>query len=237
MNADANIAAVAALMADPARSVILLALLDGRALTATELARRARISPSTASAHLTKLVEGGLLSVERQGRHRYFRLANQEIAQVLETLLAVAPPAPVRSLREAQTGEAIHFARTCYDHLAGALGVQLAQSLVTVGSLVKEDTTYAVTPVGAAHLERFGLDLAALRRQRRAFAPCCLDWSERRHHVAGALGAALAGRCFELGWFRRMESSRAVFVTEAGRTGLRDVFGMELRAAGVCHVT
>lgn len=226
MKAEANIAATAALMADPTRAQILLSLLDGRALPAGELAHRARVSSSTTSTHLAKLVEGGLLAVEPQGRHRYYRLASPAVGQVIESLATIAPPVAVRSLRDAQTGAAIHFARTCYDHLAGTAGVTLARALLESETLTQAAGAFDVTPAGAERLAAFGVEIAVLRRQRRAFAPCCLDWSERRHHVAGALGAAITSRMFALGWIKRMDASRAVAVTEAGRTGLADTFGV-----------
>lgn len=228
MNADVNIAATGALLADPTRAQILLLLLDGRALPAGELARRARVSPSTASAHLTKLLEGGLLAVERQGRHRYFRLAQPSVGKALEALASISPPVAVRSLRESQVGQAIHFARTCYDHLAGKLGVGLTESLVKSGTLCETENSFELSPAGADRLTAFGLDLPQLRRQRRAFAPRCLDWSERRHHVAGSLGAALVTRLFDLGWVRRTDASRAVQLTDTGRQGLANTFQLEL---------
>ena len=220
MIADANIAAAAALMADPTRAAFLTRLLDGRAYTATDLARRARVSPSTASSHLAKLVAGGLAVMERSGRYHYFRLANPTVAHALEAIASVAPAAPVQGLKEAQTGTAIRFARTCYDHLAGRLGVAVTEGLVQAGALTALGTGFEVTPFGVERLATIGVDAEALRRSRRKFAPRCLDWSERRHHVAGALGAALAGAMLERGWLRRSEASRAVYVTEAGRAGL-----------------
>jgi DNA-binding transcriptional ArsR family regulator len=225
MNAEVNLAAIAALMADPTRSQFLLQLLDGRALPAGELARFARVAPSTASSHLTRLVEGGLLCVHKQGRHRYYRLAGPEVGHVLETLATIAPPQPVCSLREAETGKAIRFARTCYDHLAGKLGVGLARAMLEQGWLVAGENNFAPTPGGEDRFVAFGIDLASLRKQRRAFAPCCLDWSERRHHVAGALGAALATRLVEMDWLRRQPGTRALQLTAAGRVGLADTFG------------
>ncbi len=228
MNADINLAATAALIADPTRSQILLALLDGRSLPAGELARIARVTFSTASTHLAKLADGGLVLAERSGRHRYYCLAGPQVGQALETLAVLAPPRPVRSLREADAGKAIHFARTCYDHLAGRVGVALAQQLVSGGWLTVADGSFEPTEAGARHFAAFGIDLPLLRRQRRAFAPCCLDWSERRHHIAGSLGAALTSRLLERDWLRRMPGTRAVQLTEAGRGGLAQVFGVEL---------
>jgi len=226
MLADANIAYTAMLLADPTRACFLTMLSDGRALPAGELARSARVSPSVASIHLTKLVEAKLLIAERQGRHRYFRLADPTIVQLLEALATHSPPRPIRSLREAETGKAIRFARTCYDHLAGALGVRITAALVQQKHLVEENRHFLVTERGTERFHKLGIDVHALRGQRRAFAPCCLDWSERQYHVAGALGAALATRCFELGWIKRLALNRALQVTDEGFDGLRQAFDL-----------
>lgn len=227
MLADVNIASVAAILADSTRANILMTLSDGRALPAGELARQARVSPSTASAHLRKLVESGLLRVKIQGRHRYFCLADPAIVRVLEALAVVAPSYPVRSLRDSTTGVAIRFARTCYDHLAGKLGVTLAKVLVEQHMLTIQDEVFCVTPHGIESFKAFGLDYEALQRERRLFAPCCIDWSERYPHIAGALGAALTHRLFDLSWIERTTASRAVRLTDAGRTGLQEQFGVQ----------
>lgn len=226
MPADANIAYTAMLLADPTRAYFLTILSDGRALPAGELARSARVSPSVASIHLTKLVEANLLTVEQQGRHRYFRLANPTVVQLLETLATISPPRPIRSLREAETGKAIRFARTCYDHLAGSLGVRITAALVQQKYLVEENRHFLVTERGTEHFLKLEIDVHALRGQRRTFAPCCLDWSERKYHIAGALGATLATRCFELGWIKRIAPNRALQVTAEGYDGLREVFNL-----------
>lgn len=228
MNEDADIARVASLIGDPARAGMLVALLDGRVRPASELAVLGRVSRATASVHLAKLVDAGLLVAERHGRHRYFRLDGPEVAAALEALAVIAPPVPVRSLRAAQEGEAIRFARLCYDHLAGRVGVAVAERMLQMELLRQRDGVLDVTPRGEEWLGRFGVDVAALRRQRRRFAFACLDWSERTHHVAGALGAALAARFLELGWVRRSPRSRAIQLTDAGRRGLAEVFGLEL---------
>jgi DNA-binding transcriptional ArsR family regulator len=227
MQSEIDVAAVAALMADATRARILWALSDGRALPAGELARLARVAPSTASGHLARLVEGRLLDAVSQGRHRYFRLADPAIVRALEALAVIAPPAPVRSLRESERGKALHRARTCYDHLAGQLGVALTRALVDGGYVAEQVDGYAVGTDGERRFAALGLDILTLRGQRRLFAPCCLDWSERRYHMAGALGAALAARLFALGWLQRTPTSRAVHVTEAGRVGLRREFGID----------
>ncbi len=224
--AEADIAAVATLLADPTRARFLAALGDGRALPAGELARRARVAPATASAHLTKLVDGGFLVVERQGRHRYFRFANPALATALEALAVLAPPAPTRGLSDSLIARDLCAARCCYDHLAGRLGVAVTGALVSRRTLDVVADGYAVTAAGERWFAAFGVDLGAVQRHRRRFAPHCLDWSERHHHLAGALGAALAAQCFAHGWLARAASSRAVQVTEAGRTGFQEWFGI-----------
>jgi len=212
--ADVDVSPVAALLGDPARARIAQALHDGRALPASDLARRAGVAASTASEHLAKLVEGGLLAVERSGRHRYFRLASGEVAHAIEALAAVAPPARPRSLRQASVGEALAAARTCYDHLAGALGVALADGLLARGAIEERDGDFALGPAAAETLAVLGIPSLPARRPavRR-----CLDWSERRPHVAGAFGAALCTRALEACWVERLPGSRAVRLTEAGR--------------------
>jgi DNA-binding transcriptional ArsR family regulator len=222
MDGDANIAALAAVLADPARCRVLAALGDGRALPASMLASDAGVAASTASEHLARLVKAGLLTVERHGRHRYFRLAGPHVSDLLEALARVAPPAPVRSLREGTRAQALRLARTCYDHLAGRVGVAVMDSLLERG-LIEADR---LTPQGVAFLKAFGVDLDALPARRPAVRSC-VDWSEQRPHLAGAVGAALASRLLVLGWIRRAERSRAVHVTDEGRTGFADVFGVD----------
>jgi DNA-binding transcriptional ArsR family regulator len=220
MDAPPDPASVARLIGEPARATILTALLGGEALPATDLAHRCRLKPQTVSFHLARLVGGGLLSVERSGRHRYYRLADPQVARALEAINAISPRPPVRSLRQSREAEALRFARTCYDHLAGVLGVGITEALLERGYVEAEDGDYRLTPSGEGWLAGFGVDPRELERKRRAFAPRCLDWSERRHHVAGALGAAVAGRLFELGWVVRGQVPRAVRLTEEGREGL-----------------
>lgn len=224
---DVNIAAVAELIGDPSRAAMLNALLGKQALPASELASCAGISPQTASTHLAKLVEGGLLTLTSQGRHRYYALARAEVAHALEALAVIAPPAKVRSLRESLVTEQLYFARTCYDHLAGKLGVTLTQTLQDAGMLSceEQERRYDLTARGRDFFSDLGIELEKLQRQRRAFALACLDWSERRYHLAGALGAALAERFFQLAWIERRASGRAVQLTEVGQQGLKRVFG------------
>ncbi len=227
MIADADLSAVAELMVAK-RATLLLTLMGGRALTAGELAQRAGISPSLASAHLSRLLDGGLISVQQEGRRRYYRLAGHEVAEALEALLRIAPSKPVASLRESRQGEAIQLARTCYDHLAGAVGVALTDSLQQQGMIEPVADGYLVTTGGQRRLEALGLDVESLRAQRRPLARPCLDWTECRPHLAGALGGAIAGRLLELGWLRRIADSRALRITDVGAVQLRDEFGLNL---------
>jgi DNA-binding transcriptional ArsR family regulator len=232
MEGDADIAKVGALVADPARARILLALGDGRALPATVLAGEAGVSASTASAHLSKLVAGGLLAVRRDGRHKYFSVAGREVAELIEALARLSPATSGRSLHQGTSAEAIRFARTCYDHLAGVLGTTLMDAMLERELVYEGDAEgdYRLTERGAAELTEFGVELAPLRTRRRPLIRGCVDWSERRHHLAGGLGAALALRMFELGWLERARGSRAVLITEDGRRGLAATFGVSLPA-------
>ena len=222
-----DLAAVASLIADPARASMLSALLGDIALPAGELARLARITPQTASTHLAKLVKGNLLSVTSLGRHRYFRLRDQNVAQALESLALLAGPARVTSLNDSLERKAIHRARTCYDHLAGALGVGLTQALMDHGFVEYHGDAYEVTQAGETWFHSFGIDCSELQQKRRAFVKSCLDWSERKPHLAGALGAAVLRRLLELKWLLRVRGSRAVRVTDLGRQQLQSEFGLD----------
>jgi DNA-binding transcriptional ArsR family regulator len=222
-----QIAPVAALLGDPARAAMVAALEDGRALPASELARRACVRPSTASEHLARLVGGGLLAVQQSGRHRYFRLASDDVAHAVEALAAIAPRAPVRSLRTANTASALEEARTCYDHLAGRLGVAVTDALVRRRALKEVDGVFVSGSRATAVLGGLGIDERDLRRARRPFALSCLDWSERRPHVAGALGASIAARALAAGWVRRRSDSRALDITDAGRAAFAARLGLE----------
>jgi len=223
------IAAVAALVGEPARAAMLDALLGGRSLPAGALASAAGVSAATASGHLARLLEGGLVRAEWQGRERRFELAGPAVAEVLEVLGELAGPAePARTLRAASRMEALRAARTCYDHLAGRLGVAVTGALVDDGWLDDGDGGYAVTAGGERRFAALGIDVVELRRLRRPLTRRCVDWTERRPHVAGSLGAALAARALELGWVARVPHDRALDVTEAGERALRRRLGLDL---------
>jgi DNA-binding transcriptional ArsR family regulator len=219
---------VAALVGDPARANILCALLGGRALTATELAFAAGVSPQTTSGHLAKLLAGRLVVLMRQGRHRYYRMAGAHVAQMLESIMNVALLGPPRFEPVTRRDETLRRARTCYDHLAGVLGVGIADGLARRGFVALGNEAGEVTEAGTAFLAAFGVDLSAARARRRVFCRPCIDWTERRPHIGGAVGAALASRCFELKWLERVRDGRALTITPAGRRGLLDVFALSI---------
>ncbi|MBO0780846.1 MAG: helix-turn-helix transcriptional regulator [Ktedonobacteraceae bacterium] len=220
MDTQPDIASIAFLLGEPARATILTALLGGVALPASELVFRCQLTQQTVSAHLAKLVAGGLLVVEPRGRHRYYRLANAEVGHALEALQVVAPRPPVRSLRQSEETRALCFARTCYDHLAGKLGVSITQAMLQRGYLAEAEKSYLLTTEGEQWLTHLGIDVSEARHKRRVFAASCLDWSERRSHLAGALGASFATRLFQQGWIVRSSTSRAIHLSEAGQSGL-----------------
>ncbi len=224
------IAEAASLIGDPARANMLSALMDGKALTATELAHVAGITPQTASGHLAKLKQANMLVVERQGRHRYFRLAGPEIAQAIEAISVVAQQGAPRHRPTGPRDEAMRFARTCYDHLAGQVAVTVVERFLELGYLTEGEEDFLINDQGAAALQEFGIDISGLQGKRRAFARRCLDWSERRAHIGGALGAAFLARCEAQGWLKTKKGSRSVTVTDAGRSGLSETFGVELPA-------
>lgn len=226
-----RMAEIGALLGEPARAAMLDVLMGGRALTAGELAAAAGITPQTASGHLARLTTAGLLAVERQGRHRYHRLAGAEVAQLLEGLMELAAAGDGRRPRAPQVGPrgaAMRAARTCYDHLAGRLGVAIADGLVARGAVELDDGVGRVTEQGLALLRGYGIEPAAGDgRTARALCRPCLDWSERRPHLAGRLGAAICRHALEQDWVRRLPDTRALQVTPKGRAALRAVFGVE----------
>ncbi|MTD59081.1 metalloregulator ArsR/SmtB family transcription factor [Amycolatopsis sp. RM579] len=242
MTGDADIARTATLFADPARVRVLMALADGRALAASVLANEAGLSAQGTSAHLAKLRDASLVVVERSGWHRFYRLAGPQVGEILETLAQIAPPQPVTSLKSGTRAEALRFARTCYDHLAGRLGVAVTAALVTHGALATTDGVpgterreqdrlsaplathpYVLGPKAGPVFGDLGVDLDAVRRRRRPLLKFCLDWSEQRHHLAGALGAELAATFERRDWLEpRVPGHRAVRLTDTGRTQLQD---------------
>jgi DNA-binding transcriptional ArsR family regulator len=238
---DADIAAIGRLLSDGTRSAMLQALGDGRALPASRLARDAGVAASTASEHLTKLVEGGLLQVEQHGRHRFYRLAGADVGRLLELAAELAPPRRVRNLSDAVRGEALRNARTCYDHVAGRLGVAIFQALLAREVVVGHDGSllvgadrlssrgfaadYALGPGAVPFLSELDLGLDQLP-PRRPPVRYCVDWSEQRHHLAGGLGAVLTARLLTLRWLERGEHARTIHVTPAGERGLSRTLGL-----------
>jgi DNA-binding transcriptional ArsR family regulator len=242
---DADLAALGALFADQARCKVLLALDDGRAVPASVLADEAGVSRPTASSHLAKLTDAGLLSVERHGRHRYYRLAGPHVGELIEHLVRLAPARPVRSLREGTSAARLRAARTCYDHFAGRLGVAIMGSMLerrvlsggdgrydptrdAHDALSKpgQDVRYELTASGRLFLNELGIELPA---GKRPLVRYCVDWTEQRHHIGGALGRAILDRFLDAEWVRRQRRGRAVTVTDDGRTALADEFGIDWR--------
>jgi DNA-binding transcriptional ArsR family regulator len=221
-----NIVGIAALIGDHARAEMLTALLTGQALTATELAHVAGVTKQTASAHLGRLLEAQLLAVEVQGRHRYFRLADRDVAHLLESLMGVAYRIGAVRLRSSPREPALRKARVCYDHLAGELGVLVFDSLEQRRYLRTGGSQPELTGPGRKFCTDLGIDLDALGRQRRPLCRACLDWSMRRHHLSGSVGTALLSRCLELGWARRVRNSRVVSFSIPGEKALRARFSL-----------
>lgn len=247
VDGDVDIARLGAVIGDRARARVLLALGDGRALAASVLANEARVSAPTISGHLKKLVAAELLVVEPHGRHRYYRLAGPHVGRLLETLAEHAKPTTITSLREGTRARAVREGRYCYDHVGGRLGVAIMRALIDHGLLAGgdgrfdpnhavvdrlsapgSDVDYQLTDAGLDWMRQFGIDLDALTSRRRRLIRYCTDWSEQHHHLAGALGAALAERLLAQHWIEPAPRSRAVQLTDAGRQGLRDSLGIDL---------
>jgi DNA-binding transcriptional ArsR family regulator len=222
-----SITEIAALIGDPARASMMQALMDGRALTASELAAVAGVTPQTASGHLKRLTEAGLLGATHQGRHRYHRLASPKVAQLLESLMQVATEIRPVPIRTGPRDAALRQARTCYDHIAGRLGVALAERMAAEGWIEINDEAGLITPMGLERLEAAGMLVQTPRRSAPLCRPC-LDWSERRFHVAGRLGAAICTSSLERGWIRKQAGTRALEITPIGRQAYRDLFGVEM---------
>ena len=234
MDPDADLASVAALMADKHRAQMLLTLLGGTPMSGSALAEAAGISRSLASAHLKKLVAGGLVRAQPSGRQQLYSIASEPVADALEVLILLAPATRVRSLGDASRARSLRWARMCYDHLAGAVGVSVTEALIARGLVIDEKGAgevgggFALAPGGAAEFGRFGVEVDRLERRTRPLLRPCLDWSERRYHLAGSLGAALTRSMLERRWITTREASRIVAVTEAGEAGLRDWPGVDL---------
>ena len=229
MDDEPNISRIAGLLADPARARILWTLIDGTTRPAGELAYAANISAQSASGHLAKLVEGGLLKSEAQGRHRYFRLASPQVADAIESLgslsVAVRPRAPRSPLPSKSMPIQFVHARSCYDHLAGETAVKVCEAMLKARWLTPDGRDLRVTPLGEKKLAALDIDLAAARQSRRVFARACVDLTQRRPHIGGALGAALLDLYVERGWILRTRRSRIVNITPKGREGFRRAFG------------
>lgn len=226
MSAQTHLAQIGALVGDPARANILLALMDAQARTAKELAFLARVGAPTASAHLAKLVDGGLLTALPQGRHRYYRIASPDIGRMIEAMLGFAGTIARPARRAGPADERMRAARTCYDHIAGRLGVAIADAMQDAGHVVLDDGAGRISPSGHVFLARLGLDLDDCRGRRRITCRPCLDWSERRFHLAGMVGKALCDHCLRLGWVERMRDSRALAITASGQEAFQTLFGI-----------
>jgi len=215
-----EISRISTIIGDPVRSVILWTLLDNRAYTAIELANVVETSPQNISIHLSKLVNADLLTVESQGRHKYYKLLNHEIAGVIEGIANLVPKERQKKVTDNNSG--IKYCRTCYDHLAGKIGVEITAKLIDKKYIVLDNKSFLVTDEGKTFFEDLGIDLEALKKQKRIFAKPCLDWSERKHHFSGSLAAALLNKMFEMDWIRRIDNSRAVSITANGQKALYD---------------
>ena len=228
MEPDADLAAVGHLIGDPNRAKMLQVLLSGTPQSGSSLASAAGISRSLASAHLKKLTAGGLLRAERHGRQQLYSVAGEPVATALETLLVIAPATPVTSLRGSARMRSLRFARMCYDHLAGVTGVAVTEALAARQAIGETDGAWVLGPAGAAVFADLGIDVAAVPRRTRPLLRPCMDWTERRYHLAGGLGAALAAEIAGRGWTRRLEGSRIITVTPDGSAGLGAWLGLDL---------
>ena len=221
MEVENRFSQIASLIGDKTRSVLLWSLLDGKAYTATELAIYANISRQSVSNHLSKLIEANLINVEKQGRHRYFRITNEQVAQVIESMASLIPKQKIEINKSAEA-QKLAFARTCYDHLAGKLSIEIANSLVKQKIIVLNNNYFEVTDFGKLWFEKLGIDTDDLKNRKRSFAHKCLDWTERKHHIAGALGAAILENFLKKDWIRRKQNTREVMVTSLGERMLSE---------------
>lgn len=228
MNFDPRVSEVATILSDHSRSTMLLTLLDGRKYTASELARISKITPQTASFHLSKMITQGVIKTEKCGRHKYISIANGEVANIVETLLCLSQPRKPQSFREVSKSKEIYLARSCYDHLAGKLGVEMTNSLLKNKYILDNGETFELSPLGEDFLTNLGINTVTLRKKRRSFSHKCLDWSERKFHLAGALGNSILIFTLENGWVERQATTRALRVTRKGKNGFKEVFGISI---------
>lgn len=228
MNFDPRVYELAAIISDTSRSTMLLTLLDGRKYTVSELAKVSKVTPQTASFHLSKMAGQGVIRTEKYGRHKYVSLAGVEIASILESLLYITPARKPNSFKEVTSSKEIYLARTCYDHLAGTLGVELTNSLLKNNYIFDNGETFELTPLGEDFLENIGVNIVGLKKKRRAFSNRCLDWSERKFHLAGSLGNSILLFSLENSWVERLPSTRALKVTVKGRECFKEIFGFDI---------
>lgn len=219
---------IAGLIGDPTRAIIMWTLLDGKAFTATELAIAADTTPQNISMHLSKLVQAHLLSVESQGRHRYYKYARNDVAYAIEAMSSLLPASSGRLPGHNENNSAIKHCRTCYDHLAGKVGVAITDSLLKQKILVEKKNAFEVSAKGEKWFASFNIDMKALRQQRRSFLRPCLDWSERRYHIAGSLAAALLDDMIAADWFRKTRNTRALVITAKGQKKLHEHFRIDI---------
>ncbi len=219
---------IAALIGDKTRAKMLWSLLDGRAYTSTELAIFADISKQSCSNHLLKLVNGGILKVEKQGRHRYYRFVDDKVAQVIESIAYLLPPKDDLSNETRKEVTGVKYARTCYDHFAGKVGVEITRVMVEMELIVRKEEQFSITKNGNEWFDNLGIDLTVLRNKKRKFAFPCLDWSERKFHIGGALGAGFLNFMLDNDWIRRIQHSRAIIITHKGKIGLKEKLNLEI---------
>lgn len=220
--------ATASLLCEPSRARILWNLLDGRAYTATELACVSDLSASSVSNHLSRLLKGEIVKVDIQGKHRYYSFANDEVAYVVESLANLAREKGVCGPEKPLAKDDVKYCRSCYDHLAGKVGVQIADGLLSRGLIRLRNKNFIITEKGDTFFRDFGLDIQTLQKQRRFFAKACLDWSERKYHLAGSLGAALFNEMLRKDWLRRTKDSRVIVITSLGQREVRNTMGVEI---------
>jgi len=228
MAAEKQFGLIAGLIGEKARATMLWHLLGSKALTATELAMCAEVSPQSASMHLTKMLHAGLLGMEKHGRHRYYRLAGPEAAYAVEAIASLIPAENGILNSPVSNSDGIRYCRTCYDHLAGRVGVLLTEQLIKRKIIIRAGEQFELTRKGSGWFTSLGVDLATLKNSRRAFARACLDWSERRHHLAGALGAGLLEFMLGSDWIRRVKYSRFVVLTPKGRRQMHELLGLDV---------